>query len=295
VTAPDRLLVTVVVATWNQAARLPGTLSLVLAQGGSVVEVAVVDDGSTDTTAAVLAAIEDPRLRVVGQENGGISRARNAGAAVAQGDYLLFVDDDDRPHPTWAAAMVAAAVDRPAVVSCGARFVDLDGTVARVRLPRALGPVFSGLQGLFLAGTFLVRRDVFEAVGGFTPDLQCSHATELALRLGAWCAEHGEQVVAVDEPLIDIVRRDVADRPESSAAKLWSGTSWILDHHHDLLARDAGVHANFLGVAGVAAARLGRWPDARRCLTAAARRHPSPRTAARAAASHVPPLARRLW
>jgi len=295
VTRPEGPTVSVVLATFDQAARLPHTLGLVLAQHVSGLEVVVVDDGSTDDTAAVLAAVTDPRLRTVHQANGGISRARNAGAAAATGDYLLFVDDDDRPHPTWAATLVAAATDRPPVVSCGVRFVDADGNVARLRRPTALGPVFSGLSGLFLAGTFLVRRDVFEAVGGFAPDLQCSHATEFALRLGSWCVEAGEDAVTVDELLIDIVRRDVADRPESSAAKLWSGTSWILEHHDGLLSRAPGVHANFLGIAGVAAARLGRWPDARRCLRRAARLHPTPRTAARALLPYLPPLARRVW
>jgi hypothetical protein len=285
----------VVVPTFDHAGLLPDVVGRVLAQDGADLELVVVDDGSTDDTAAVLASLADERLVVVHRPNGGISAARNSGIAAARGRYVLFLDDDDRPHPTWAARLLAATETSPAVVCCGARIVDEAGREQSVRRPAPLGPAFADVTGLFLGGTFVVRADVLAEVGGFLEGLQCSHATELALRLTSWCAAHGEAVVVIDEPLVDIVRRPPGERPEASAAKLLAGTELLLAHHEAALRRAPSTLADYHGVAGVAAARLGDGPAARRHLARALRTDPSPRRALRAVASVVPPVRRRLW
>ncbi|MFH5802747.1 glycosyltransferase family 2 protein [Alienimonas sp. DA493] len=100
------MLFSVVVPTYNYGRFLRAALESVLEQPGDDYETIVVDDGSTDDTPAVmerfLADLPDDdrgRVRSVRQENAGPSAARNRGAAEATGDYLLFLDADDRLLP----------------------------------------------------------------------------------------------------------------------------------------------------------------------------------------------------
>lgn len=83
----------IIIPAYNAEAYLPQCLDSILAQGHPGCEVIVVDDGSTDGTAALLERYPD--VKVVHQENRGMSTARNRGLDEAQGEYILFVDSDD--------------------------------------------------------------------------------------------------------------------------------------------------------------------------------------------------------
>jgi glycosyltransferase involved in cell wall biosynthesis len=107
--------VSVVVPTRNRSALLAMTLRSVLRQQDIDFEVIVVDEASTDDTRAVVAALDDTRVRVIRHEMPlGVSSARNRGAAEAVGDWLAFVDDDDLWAPDKLARQLQAAqsVDR---------------------------------------------------------------------------------------------------------------------------------------------------------------------------------------
>ena len=101
---------TLIVPCWNVARTLPDCIACVRAQTMTDLEAIFVDDGSTDGTAAILAAAaaEDARFRVVTQPNRGVSAARNAGLAAARGTYVFFADPDDTFSPDMLAKGVAA-------------------------------------------------------------------------------------------------------------------------------------------------------------------------------------------
>src|ERR671913_400837 len=90
--------VSVVIPCYNQAHFLGEAIDSVLSQSYTDFEVIVVDDGSQDDTQGVASTYvdEDPRVRLVSQENRGLAGARNRGLAESRGEYVVFLDSDDR-------------------------------------------------------------------------------------------------------------------------------------------------------------------------------------------------------
>jgi len=107
------LLFSIVIPLYNKEGYVGDTLDSVLAQEYDNYEVLVVDDGSTDGSAALVAsyAEQDARIRLIKQENGGVSVARNRGMTEATAPYFAFLDADDTwdpEHLSEIAALVAA-------------------------------------------------------------------------------------------------------------------------------------------------------------------------------------------
>ena len=113
----DRPALTVLMPCWNAAGSIQRSIASVLDEREVTLECVVIDDGSTDGTADVVAAIarRDPRVVLVRlATNGGVSNARNEGLAVARGEWLAFLDADDRLLPGGIAALMRPTAD-PAV------------------------------------------------------------------------------------------------------------------------------------------------------------------------------------
>jgi hypothetical protein len=269
-------LISVILNTYNRAALLPRAVESVLAQTYEDFELVVADDGSTDRTPSVVAEFRDRRVRYVRQDNAGLSAARNAGVASSSGRYVAFLDDDDEVLSGWLDAFAGMiSTSGCGVACCGAEVVQADRTVTEVRRPHDLGAPFDHCVGLFHSGSFAVRRDVFDAVGGYATDLPCHHQTEFALRLVPWCSDHGLPVASVAQPLLRIHRAAETARLRSDPERFLAGTRYILEHHADRLGRSKVALANYLASAGVSSARLGRYADARRYFYRAVRAHPT--------------------
>jgi GT2 family glycosyltransferase len=108
--APD---FSVVVAAFNSESTITSAIESVMIQTETSYEIIVVDDGSTDATAAVVAGIDDPRVRLLLQENGGTAAARNAGIVKARGRYVALLDADDLYLPHYL-EFARAALERNA-------------------------------------------------------------------------------------------------------------------------------------------------------------------------------------
>src|SRR4051812_16000050 len=106
-------LVTVVIPCYNQARFLGEAIESVLRQTHRAREVVVVDDGSTDGTAAVAARYPDVQL--IRQPNRGLAAARNRGLAESRGAYLVFLDADDRLLPRALEVGLRCLMDHPLV------------------------------------------------------------------------------------------------------------------------------------------------------------------------------------
>jgi glycosyltransferase involved in cell wall biosynthesis len=132
-------IVSAIVTTYNRAPFLAAAIESLSAQTLSEQEIIVVDDGSTDQTSEILAAIEDPRLRVVRHAtNRGIPGARNTGLSFARGRYIAWLDSDDVARPTRLQKQVSYLDAHPAVSMVGACAGKITGNGQRrrgVRVP----------------------------------------------------------------------------------------------------------------------------------------------------------------
>ena len=115
-------MLSVIVPCYNCEAFLARAVDSALAQSWRDLEIIIVDDGSTDGSSAMCDgyAARDPRVRVIHQSNAGLSAARNAGTAIAQGEYIAFLDADDYLKPdAYEKLFAALAANRADCACCG--------------------------------------------------------------------------------------------------------------------------------------------------------------------------------
>jgi len=186
--------ISVIIPAYNVESFIGEAIASVLAQSRPVQEIIVVDDGSTDGTAARLRDLagRDSRLRLLACDRLGPGGARNLGLRAASQPFIAFLDGDD----AWPGDKVArqmerfAAADRPDVVSgLVQRFRQLEpGSLAPAGEP---GEIFANVN----LGACLFRRQVFDAVGVFDEQLQFAEDVDLMFRV----REQGMRLVIMRE------------------------------------------------------------------------------------------------
>jgi len=194
-------MVSVIVPCYNQAQFLPEALQSVVQQTFADWEVILVNDGSPDATSAVcrdLAARWPGRLiRCLEKPNGGLSDARNAGIAVARGKYVLPLDADDKLHPAMLAKTVALLEACPAVAIAYTDTIHFGAVNAQVFAGRF--SLANLCQHNLLSYCALYRREVWQAVGGYNPNMTWGYED-----WDFWlsCAERGFQARRIPEFLL---------------------------------------------------------------------------------------------
>ncbi len=182
-------LVSVVTATYNMGRYVGAAVESVLAQSHPRMEAVVVDDGSTDDTAAALARFaDDPRVKVIRQENAGQTVAKNRGLHEARGEFVGFCDADDLWLPRKVERQLPLFDDAGRVAVVYGRFEVIDAEGRFLRAPRF--PAHAGrITEPLLADNFvhfptaLARRDVLLEKGGFDESLTMGIDYDLWLRV----------------------------------------------------------------------------------------------------------------
>ena len=178
-----RPLVSVIIPAFNAARFIAETLTSAQAQTWPDLEIIVVDDGSTDDTAAIVeaAAATDPRITLIRQANAGVAAARNAAIAAAKGDYVAPLDADDLWHPENISAQVAA-LERagPGTAVAYAWHVRIDaagricGNGPRVLVEEGAAALARVVERDFIGNgsSTVIRRGCILEVGGYDPTLR---------------------------------------------------------------------------------------------------------------------------
>jgi GT2 family glycosyltransferase len=185
--------VTVVVCTHNGAATLAETCAGLAELDYPEYEVLVVDDGSSDRSAAIARAAG---FRVISTPNRGLASARNTGLELASGDIVAYLDDDARPDPHWLRYLAATFLASDYAAVGGPNLAPQDGVVAESVANAPGGPIhvlLSDREAEHIPGCNMAfRRDRLQAVGGFDPQFRvagddvdvCWRLREAGQRLG---------------------------------------------------------------------------------------------------------------
>jgi glycosyltransferase involved in cell wall biosynthesis/SAM-dependent methyltransferase len=185
--ASELALVSVVIPCFNQAAFLDEAIESVLAQTYPHFELIVVDDGSTDNTAEV--ASRHPGVRIVRQDNQGLAAARNAGLRTTRGDFLVFLDADDRLKPRALEVGLNALRAQPecAFVSGQVELTNHDGSLMRAARHRVIDRdhyrVLLEGNAILSHATVMYRRQTFDVIGDFDTKLAACEDYDLYLRI----------------------------------------------------------------------------------------------------------------
>lgn len=189
--------VSVIVAAFNAAETHHETVASLRGQTSSDWEAVIVDDGSTDATAAIAAsaAADDSRIRLLSEPHRGASAARNAGIRAARGDWLLFLDADDWLAPEHLELMTGVLASDPRLdaVHCGWARVAPPGTRVGQEFAPALADLFPILACYcpFAIHACIVRRTLVEAAGGFDSRLETCEEWDMWQRVARCGARFG--------------------------------------------------------------------------------------------------------
>jgi glycosyltransferase involved in cell wall biosynthesis len=203
------LTMSVIVCAYNEAGYIQRCLESLLSQSRPPDDILVVNNASTDDTAAIARGLG---VRVADEPRKGLVRARETGRLSASGDILAYIDADCRAPSDWLARVERRFLDRPGLVALSGpyRFYDWDwiGRALIAAYDCTLAPltqfvVYRLMKAgtLFYGGNFAVKRDALAAIGGFDTTIEF----------------HGEDT--------NIGRRLVAVGPVAMAGECWLETS----------------------------------------------------------------------
>jgi len=190
-------LISCVVPVYNGELYLREAVDSIRSQTYREFEIIVVDDGSTDGTAAIIAEYGSI-VRPIRQPRGGPPSARNRGLAAARGEFVAFLDADDVWHPEKLEQQMARLRLQPELDACVTQIQnfwipELQAEAARFRNHRLAG----ALPG-YTTQTLLARRTLFDVVGPFSTAVQHGDSTEWFLR----ASEHGAKIAVVAAVLV---------------------------------------------------------------------------------------------
>lgn len=184
-------MISVVIPLYNKEKAIVKTIASVLNQTYTDFELIVVDDGSKDNSLLVVKAVDDPRVRVIHKENGGVSSARNRGIKEAKGGYIALLDGDDLWEPTFLEEQVKLIHDFPEAAMWGVSIAFIKYGKCW-KWQQGMGDGYRGYvenyfgtkhNDLFCSSSVVIRKDVFDNVGYFDERISASEDLDMWYRI----------------------------------------------------------------------------------------------------------------
>ncbi len=234
--------VSIVLPTYNQARYLPRALDSIFAQTFRDFELIVVNDGSTDETASILASYQQMHdFALIEQENKGLPTALNVGFAQARGEYLTWTSSDNVMMPEMLEVLVQALDENPGVGLVYADWYVVDEQDQVLAIARTIDyDRFLLLRDNYINACFLYRRECAEKVGLYDVDFMYCEDWDYWLRMARFYKMmHIDQILYQYRIHEDSLTSALANRPESSErygrfAKYWRGENPIAWYYSKL-------------------------------------------------------------
>lgn len=209
--AYNDIKVSVIIPCYNAVKYVEETLQSVTSQTFKNIEIIAVDDGSTDNTFSIINnyKLKDNRLITIQIQNGGSSKARMAGAKLAKGEYLLFLDSDDKILPTYIEKCLSIADKGYDIVYTEARYFDRKTGTYDIPKYQLLDFLCSNCITI----TSIIRKKLFDNVGGYDLDIMQMEDWECYINL----IEHGARVYQIAEELFLYRKREDCSSKSDSA------------------------------------------------------------------------------
>lgn len=173
-------LISVVIPLYNKEASIRRTLQSIFLQTYQHFEIIIVDDGSTDNSSAVVESYKDPRIRLIKQDNAGVSSARNKGIQHSKGDYVAFLDADDEWDNNYLERQIELIehFSECALFSINYRFKYVDGIIEPTIINGLQFQTATGEMDNYFAvasksncpiwtSSVVIRKNALLSIGGF--------------------------------------------------------------------------------------------------------------------------------
>jgi len=224
-------LVSVVIPTFNRSDYCRQAVESALAQDYRPLEIIVVDDGGTDDTQIVVEHFGDP-VRYVRQKNGGPAAARNTGVANSSGPFIAFLDSDDLWKPQKLSRQMLLLLDHPEVgmaFTAVEFFLEESGHISSVYFPGEEVTFHQSLGfGIVYVQSSIVRREVFNSVGGYDVALKGTEDWDFCMRVAL-----AHRMCGINDPLTRIRLHEghLSTNPRLMNENLWKALRKNSGHH----------------------------------------------------------------
>jgi glycosyltransferase involved in cell wall biosynthesis len=183
--------ISVVIPLYNKEQSIYKTVSSVIDQTFGDFELLVVDDGSTDKSLEIVKSIDDSRIKIICQNNSGVSSARNTGIINSKGKYVFLLDADDEITPDCFQFFHDLTIKYNGIMVFVSNFgiKSIADSIVPYCLEKSEKSISSPLKYLWLGkvfprtGTLLINRDCFTQVGFFNSDISLFEDLEFIIRL----------------------------------------------------------------------------------------------------------------
>lgn len=245
--------ISVIIPFFNAEKTLKRTIESVISQLISNWDLILVNDGSKDNSGQMAQSfLNDSRISLFSMDNQGVCAARNIGGAHAKGDWLLFLDADDQLRPGFFQTLDEEISQESNFDYLIFGINRIKGTKEEISLP-VLGQYFSRIPG-----TFVIKKSVFDQVGGYDERFRFAENTELFHRL---------ELIQAKGKNIPFVSLNYYDNPSGGSKNLKNmvdSLSLFLDIHNDTLT--SHVKHLYHQIIGVNYLRFGMFENAALCF-----------------------------
>jgi glycosyltransferase involved in cell wall biosynthesis len=250
-------LFSIIIPVFNRASTVCSTIESVLNQAYKDFEIILVDDGSSDEIEKnVSNYIAENAVIFHAQPNSGVSAARNKGASLSKGQYLIFLDSDDHVTQNWLSDFENKInLLNPDIIYCGINRLKEN---ILVEYTSPLDPYKDGKSfGNVIPGSFCTKRTFFNKIGGYDDNLAYGENTELSFRIKM----ENPSVEFIDPP--NLLYSLHENSHGKNAINKMNGLIYTINKHPQLFNDNKEMKRSFLSIAGVAAVHCNEFKVAR--------------------------------